>query len=415
MNAYISASTDAVTRMECSINPICKTDTHKVRWCDFTYETSEGEGDDEGQALNGDEIEAVADLLDMENEEKESNADDARYEVDDVAEEAVVPRVCVSPGQPSRKEIEEHEVAYIPYRSWCAHCVRGRGRSSPHFKGVEKPQNQLPTIAMDFGFLGEEDRKTLTSLAVRDTKTGAIHGFQMAHKGISDERIAKKVARWIDSLGYKRAVIKSDQEPAIVAFRNEVHKNARTELVPEWSPVKDSQSNGAAENAVKELAGMIRTLKDMVEEKAKIKLNDAGVLLAWIIDYAGTAITRCKVGSDGKTAYQRLKGKSPTNQVTAIGEKVLYMPVKKNNARLNKMEAKFKYGIWLGVSHGSFESLIGTPDGVFRSRVVRRLAPDGRWDADLIMKIKGMPWGPEVGEAAFNEIDGNQWGRPSTT
>ena len=121
---------------------------------------------------------------------------------------------------------------------------------------------------------------------------------------------------------------------------------------------------------MKELASMIRTFKDMVEEKAKIKLNDAGVLLAWIINHAGIAITRCKVGSDGKTAYQRLKRKSPTNQATAIGEKVLYMPVKKNNARLHKMEAKFKYGIWLRISHGSSESLIGTPDGVLRSRVV---------------------------------------------
>ena len=32
---------------------------------------------------------------------------------------------------------------------------------------------------------------------------------------------------------------------------------------------------------------------------------------------------------------------------------------------------------------------------------------DGRWDADFIMKIKGTPWDPEVGEAVYTEVDGN--------
>lgn len=176
-------------------------------------------------------------------------------------------------------------------------------------------------MALAYGFLGGDDRKTLTSLAIRDGKSGVIYGSQVSHKGVSDERVAKQISRWIDFLGYKRAVIKSNQEPAIVALRTEISKAAVTELVPEYSPKKDSKSNGLAENAVKELAGMIRTLKDSVEEKANIKLKEFSTLLTWIVDYAGTLITRTKIGSDGETAYQRLKGKKPTNQIAAIGEK----------------------------------------------------------------------------------------------
>ena len=140
--------------------------------------------------------------------------EDARREDDDecqICDEAERPRVCVNPGQPSRREIEEHEVTHMPFRSWCPHCVRGRGQATPHPKGKEKPENQLPTLALDYGFLGEDDRKTMTSLAIRDGKSGAIHGFQVSHKGVSDERVAKKISRWIDFLGYKHAVIKSDQ------------------------------------------------------------------------------------------------------------------------------------------------------------------------------------------------------------
>ena len=45
------------------------------------------------------------------------------------AEEGVKAKVLPQPGQPSAKEIAEHEVSRIPFRSWCIHCVRGRARS----------------------------------------------------------------------------------------------------------------------------------------------------------------------------------------------------------------------------------------------------------------------------------------------
>ncbi len=32
-----------------------------------------------------------------------------------------------NPGNPSRREIEEHEVVHLPYRSWCDVCVAAKG------------------------------------------------------------------------------------------------------------------------------------------------------------------------------------------------------------------------------------------------------------------------------------------------
>ena len=37
-----------------------------------------------------------------------------------------------SPLTPSRKEREQHELTHTPYRSWCLHCVRARGRTRTH-------------------------------------------------------------------------------------------------------------------------------------------------------------------------------------------------------------------------------------------------------------------------------------------
>ena len=39
------------------------------------------------------------------------------------------------PQLPSEKEVQEHYLSgHMPYRSWCHHCVRGRGREMDHLK-----------------------------------------------------------------------------------------------------------------------------------------------------------------------------------------------------------------------------------------------------------------------------------------
>ena len=48
------------------------------------------------------------------------------------SEEAKTPEVLRDPGAPTQKEIEEHNVTHLPFRSWCQHCVRGRGSNTPH-------------------------------------------------------------------------------------------------------------------------------------------------------------------------------------------------------------------------------------------------------------------------------------------
>ena len=39
------------------------------------------------------------------------------------------------PREPSEEERIEHEMTHLPYRNWCRHCVRGRGKRMPHRAG----------------------------------------------------------------------------------------------------------------------------------------------------------------------------------------------------------------------------------------------------------------------------------------
>ena len=52
------------------------------------------------------------------------------------------------PSMPTRAEREEHEKTHLPFRSWCRHCVRGKGKAMPH----GKKQDEGEGFEMSFDF-----------------------------------------------------------------------------------------------------------------------------------------------------------------------------------------------------------------------------------------------------------------------
>ena len=46
-------------------------------------------------------------------------------------DEARVPKMRRAPRGPTQIERERHEALRLPYRDWCAHCVRGSGEKTP--------------------------------------------------------------------------------------------------------------------------------------------------------------------------------------------------------------------------------------------------------------------------------------------
>ena len=86
--------------------------------------------------------------------------------VEDMDNEAIVPDVVPEVSSPTEKEVKDHEVAHLPYRSWCAHCVRGKGleracSSEGHVVGC------VPCVCDDYMFLGEHDKSGTTSSSRR--------------------------------------------------------------------------------------------------------------------------------------------------------------------------------------------------------------------------------------------------------
>eukprot|EP00969_Alexandrium_andersonii_P154413 6825617-Alexandrium_andersonii.AAC.1 len=67
----------------------------------------------------------------------------------------------------------------------------------------------------------------------------------------------------------------------------------------------------------------------------------------WMIRHAGTLISRCRTGTDGKTAYGRIKGHECVREHLEFGERVMYL--RPQSAGMHKADPIWDIGVWLGV------------------------------------------------------------------
>ena len=75
------------------------------------------------------------------------------------------------PKEPRPEEREEHEKTHIPFRSWCRHCVRGRGKEEA-CKRTDR-RHDVAEVHLNFMFMGEEEgEKTLAILVARERSSG---------------------------------------------------------------------------------------------------------------------------------------------------------------------------------------------------------------------------------------------------
>ena len=55
--------------------------------------------------------------------------------------EAEVMKTILDPLKPTEKEVEDHNRTHMPYRNWCPHCIRAKGRDMDHRRAVGGERN----------------------------------------------------------------------------------------------------------------------------------------------------------------------------------------------------------------------------------------------------------------------------------
>ena len=191
---------------------------------------------------------------------------------------------------------------------------------------------------LDFYFMGEES-ETAPHIVVKDRKSNAYFSTSLDSK--TSQYAVAFVAGAIQKLGYKKILMKSDNEPSIKRLKERVSECYE-------APVGDSRANGSAENAVKQVKGQFRTLTTSTEDRYGCKIDAKSCLIAWIPRHCANLMTRFKQYLDGKTAIQRLTGRRWGRPMVVFGDRILVKVAAPRAARRVGLESTFVPAVYGG-------------------------------------------------------------------
>ena len=118
----------------------------------------------------------------------------------------------------ARERGKSHEATHMPFRDWCAHCMMGRGRTpSPHVEAKERGLAEETNNGYGLFFSSQIPLRTLRrhqmsqcrALRLREDRHQNSMSSAALKKGIEERWACGRVARFINSFGYKEITLKS--------------------------------------------------------------------------------------------------------------------------------------------------------------------------------------------------------------
>ena len=110
-----------------------------------------------------------------------------------------------------------------------------------------------------------------------------------------------------------------------------------------------------------------------------------------LLRWAAMTLSRFGKGKDGKTPYERQKGRKCDLEVVPFGEIVQYRLPEIAVDKPQALEPRWAKGVWLGHARHSSEVLIGTEKGVVKAWAIKRMVEGQQEDGDMVRNIKGSP------------------------
>ena len=119
-----------------------------------------------------------------------------------------------APEELAALERAKHMFTLMPFRSWCWHCIRGRGKEEPCRQG--QGDSELLEVHMDNMFMGEET----------GGEGPVVERVDRLPRKTMGEFVSQGVVAFMKELGREMSVVtlKTDNEPALVAVADDVAK-----------------------------------------------------------------------------------------------------------------------------------------------------------------------------------------------
>ena len=279
------------------------------------------------------------------------------------------------PNEPTEQQRATHNLTHLPYRSWCEHCVKAKGREN-HSK---RQTDRQPVIQVDYCFVNTgPDVGQRTILTAVDVQTGLSTAVVVPNKGRHSYSVAE-LKKFIYETGRTYGILQYDKEPALKALVTDVAKELGGMSI-RATPKDWKQAHGSIGKMQQTLFGQSRTLRLQLQERIRTEINSNHCIFPWIVKHSQFLLNRFLTHEDGHTFYFRRWEKDYLGQLCEFGETVLFrMPGKLKN----KADTAWHTGIWLGKDTEADESIVQCEGTVLKVRTVKRVIPSKQWNTDL--------------------------------
>ncbi len=116
-------------------------------------------------------------------------------------------------------------------------------------------------------------------------------------------------------------------------------------------------------------------------------------VMQWLVRYAAWVVIIKQRGDDGKTAYERVRGKPFNRRLLGFGEACLgKLPTKGPLHDANgKLNPRWCRAIFLGYDRLSNEFVLHTTGRIVKTRAVQRVSFDRRWSPEALEEVRVSP------------------------
>ena len=348
-------------------------------------------------------------------------------------DEAQVRKARVSPQLPSASELCAHKLSHIPYRAWCDECVECFGREWGHPGDGQLASRSVPVISMDYLFVSpngifgrgeipeEEAATSLKVLVVYDSATKCVFAQAVARKG-AEPYTVQCVVDDIVWLGHCKVIVRSDNEPAMIALALEALRGLRVEglasAAAEGSVPYDPQTNGAAQVAVQLSKKQMRAVLLTLQKQVHAEIPPSHPVMTWLVAHAANLRNICKVGSDGQTPHARARGAANRSELYGFGEYCKYKCRSHEGsatgttagAHLPGRTDRWGLGVWLGFEKrtGQYVIFDSETKKIAHARTLMHVPDEDKWKRAEIDGIAVVPWDLHVRsepETRFQDSD----------
>ena len=246
---------------------------------------------------------------------------------------------------------------------------------------VQSEEHSVLEVSLDdpfmegegLSFQKEQAQDVLPRVVMYDHKTRGVYSAHVCLSGEAEKHNSDNVKSDLECLSYKRFLMKSDQEPGIIALKKAAVKDIPSiEPLCKESPVTEHAANGHVEGAIETIANQVRCIQDATEHEYKAKFHSKHMLTTWTIPHAAFVLNRYGVAKDGRKPFECSREKPRNGVLLQLGEGCQHLAVKGSESRRTKLDTQWQRGVFLELASRGKEAIIATPSGIYKTWSIRR-------------------------------------------